>query len=58
MDVGTGEPVPVPPHQTARLVRAAVLIAACGVDMERKSDVLRGCLERGIRLVSGEIQEA
>ena len=58
MDVGTGEPVPVPPHQTARLVRAAVLIAACGVDMERKSDVLRGCLEDGIRLAFGERQEA
>jgi hypothetical protein len=58
MDVGAGEPVPVPPHQTARLVRVAVLIAACSVDLERKSDLLHGCLEDGIRLVSDETQEA
>jgi hypothetical protein len=58
IDVGADTPVPVPAHQTARVVRAAVLVAACRVEMARKSEILRRCLEDGIRLVSEEMQEA
>jgi len=58
ISMGAGEPIPVPPHQTARVVRAAVLVAACRVPMEQRPDVLRRCLEDGIRLVSEEMQEA
>jgi hypothetical protein len=56
MNVGAEEPLPIPPHQTARVVRAAVLIAACRVDMAQKSEVLRRCLEDGIQIASDETQ--
>jgi hypothetical protein len=55
MNVG-GETVPVPPHQTARVVRAAVLIAACRVSMAEKPDLLRRCLEDGIQIASDETE--
>jgi len=58
ISIGGGETVPVPPHQTARVVRAAVLIAACRVQMAEKPDLLRRCLEDGIRMASDETQEA
>jgi hypothetical protein len=50
------ELVPIPPHQTARVVRAAVLIAACRVDMAQKAERLRGCVEDGIAIASDETQ--
>ncbi len=50
--------MPIPPEQTARLVRAALLVAATRVGQEQRSEVLRRCLEDGIRLVSEEMQEA
>jgi hypothetical protein len=56
MDVGAGESVPIPTHQTARVVRAAVLIAACRVGMAEKPDLLRRCVQDGIRLASDETQ--
>lgn len=56
IDVGNEESVPVPPDQTARLVRAAVLVATCRVDMNQKPEILRACLEDGIRIVSDETQ--
>jgi hypothetical protein len=40
------------------VVRAAVLVAACRVDMEQKPEILRRCLEDGVALVTGEMQEA
>jgi hypothetical protein len=58
LDVGAEAPVPIPPHQTARLVRAAVLVAATRADRERKSEILRRSLEDGIRLVCEDMQEA
>jgi hypothetical protein len=58
IDVGGETPVPIPPEQTARLVRAALLVAATRVDQKQRSEVLRRCLEDGIRLVSEEMQEA
>jgi hypothetical protein len=51
-----GEAIPVPPHQTARVVRAAVLVAACRVSMTEKSDLLRRCLEDGIQIASDETE--
>jgi hypothetical protein len=57
MNVGADEaPVPIPPHQTARVVRAAVLIAACRVEMAQKPELLRLCLEDGIQIASDETQ--
>ena len=58
ISLGADESIPVPPHQTARVVRAAVLAAACRVDMEQKPEILRRCLEDGVALVTGEMQEA
>ena len=57
LNVPDAEPIPVPPHQTARGVRAAVLIAGCRVDMTENPELLRNCLEDGIRLASDELQE-
>jgi hypothetical protein len=51
-----GEAIPVPPHQTARVVRAAVLVAACRVSMTEKPDLLRRCLEDGIQIASDEME--
>jgi hypothetical protein len=48
------EAVPVPPHQTAQVVRAAVLIAACRAPMDERDDVLRRCLQDGISLASDQ----
>jgi Family of unknown function (DUF6931) len=44
----------VQPHQTARAVRAALLIAGCRVGMEEKAGVFRRCLEDGARLAGDE----
>jgi hypothetical protein len=54
IDLGAEESIPVPPDQTARVVRAAVLIAACRVDMDARPDVLRRCLQDGISLASDQ----
>jgi hypothetical protein len=51
-----GEAIPVPPHQTARVVRAAVLVAACRTSMTEKPDLLRRCLEDGIQIASDETE--
>jgi hypothetical protein len=51
-----GEMIQVPPDQTARLVRAAVLVAACRVSMAEKPDLLRRCLEDGVRIATDETQ--
>jgi hypothetical protein len=46
--------IPIQPHQTARAVRAAILIAACRVNMADKTELMRTCLEDGIRIVIDE----
>ena len=56
VNVGGEAPVAIPPHQTARVVRAAVLIAACRVEMAQKPELLRRCLEDGIQIASDETQ--
>jgi hypothetical protein len=48
--------IQVPPDQTARLVRAAVLVAACRVSMAEKPDLLRRCLEDGVQIAADETQ--
>ena len=57
IDLG-GETVPIPPEQTARLVRAALLVAGTRVEREQRSEILRRCLADGIRLVTEDMQEA
>jgi hypothetical protein len=52
--IGAGDPIPIQPHQTARAVRAAILIAACRVNMADKPELMRTCLEDGIRIVTDE----
>src|SRR5882757_7230841 len=54
LTVGADEAVPVPPHQTAQVVRAAVLIAACRAHMDERADVLRRCLADGIALAADQ----
>ncbi len=51
---GAGDPIPIQSHQTARAVRAAILIAACRVNMADKPELMRMCLEDGIKIVTGE----
>jgi hypothetical protein len=58
MSLGGGETIPVPPDQTARVVRAAVLVAACRVSMAEKPDLLRRCLEDGVQIASDETEGA
>jgi hypothetical protein len=41
-------------HQTARAVRAALLIAGCRVGMEEKAGAFRRCVEDGARLAGDE----
>ncbi len=53
-----GETIPVAPHQTARVVRAAVLVAACRVSVAEKPDLLRRCLEDGIQIAADESEGA
>lgn len=43
----------VPPEQTARAVRAGILIAASRIDLTRREELLRKCLEEGSRLAVG-----
>jgi hypothetical protein len=52
--IGAGDPISIQPHQTARAVRAAILIAACRVSMTDKPELMRICLEDGIRIVTDE----
>lgn len=46
--------VPSPPHQTARAVRAAVLIGATRARPSERAERLRQCLEAGTKLATGE----
>jgi hypothetical protein len=50
--IGAGDSMPIQPHQTARAVRAAILIAACRVNMADKPELMRTCLEDGIKIVT------
>lgn len=44
----------VPPEQTARAVRAGVLIAASRIDLTKRTELLRKCVDEGIRLAAGD----
>jgi hypothetical protein len=52
--IGGGDPLPIQPHQTARAVRAAILIAACRASMAERPEVMRSCLEEGAKIASDE----
>jgi hypothetical protein len=52
--IGAGDPIPIQPHQTARAVRAAILIAGCRVSMTDKPELMRTCLGDGVRIVTDE----
>ena len=45
-----GDPVPIQPHATARSVRAAILIAAGRASPAVRPELMRGCVEDGIRI--------
>jgi len=48
--IAGGDPVPIQPHATARAVRAAILIAACRARPAEKAELMRGCVEDGVRI--------
>lgn len=48
--IAGGDPIPIQPHQTARAVRAAILIAACRASQSERPELMRGCIEDGIRI--------
>jgi hypothetical protein len=50
--------VPVPPDQTAKATRAAILIAAAKCDPKQRADLLRNCIEQGARLAAGAGESA
>jgi hypothetical protein len=52
--IGAGDPIPIQLHQTARAVRSAILIAACHASFAEKPDLMRSCLEDGVKIVSDE----
>ena len=48
--IAGGDPVPIQPHATARSVRAAILIAAGRASPAERPELMRGCVEDGIRI--------
>lgn len=48
--------VPVPPDQTAKATRAAILIAAAKCDPTKRAELLRNCIQEGARLAAGAAQ--
>jgi hypothetical protein len=48
------QPVPAPPHLTAKAVRAAVLTALARVNVRERAERLKACLDGGMRLAAGE----
>jgi len=47
-------PVPAKPDQTARAVRAALLIGLCGLPRDSRDRIMAVCLADGIQLARGE----
>ena len=53
--VDGGEPQAIPPHQTARAVRVAVLLAGSrAADFSERDETLRKYLENGAKIALGE----
>lgn len=48
------DPVEAKPEQTAKAVRAAILIAMCGLAPDSRDRIMTACLEDGIQLARGE----
>jgi len=51
------KPVAVPPDQTAKAVRAAILIAGARCDPKNRTDLLKQCVRQGARLAAGNAKE-
>lgn len=49
-----GTATPIPAYQTARAVRAAILIASCRPPMAERDELLRKCVANGASLALGE----
>lgn len=54
MPTGDENPIAVPPYQTARAVRTALLIAGSRVPPQQRDEMLRKCVESGAKLAVGE----
>jgi hypothetical protein len=54
MPAAEGGTTPILPYQTARAVRAAVLIAGCRPPMVERDELLRKCLANGASLAVGD----
>jgi hypothetical protein len=52
--IGAGDPIPIQPHQTARAIRSAILIAAVRAGPAERPDLMRSCLEDAARIASDE----
>jgi hypothetical protein len=52
-----GDPIPIQPHSTARAVRAAILIAACRASQAERPELMRGCVEDGIRIAADGMEQ-
>ncbi len=52
--IGTGDPIPIQPHQTARAVRSAILIAAVRVGVAERESLMRSCLDDGAKIAADE----
>ena len=52
-----GDPIPIQPHSTARAVRAAILIAACGARQAERPGLVRGCVEDGIKIAADGMEQ-
>jgi hypothetical protein len=46
--------VPAPPHQTARAVRAGLLMATAQIPAENFASVMQGCIDAGMQLAASE----
>jgi hypothetical protein len=54
MPAADGGTTPIAPHQTARAVRAAILIAGCRPPMAEREELLKKCAANGASLAVGE----
>ena len=55
--IAGGDPIPIQPHSTARAVRAAILIAACRASQAERPELMRGCVEDGIRIAADGMEQ-
>jgi len=56
--IAGGDPIPIQPHQTARAVRAAILIAACRASQAERPALVRDCVADGIRIAVDGLEQS